>query len=161
MVQSVAVGKKDVITQKIERGLEWAAAHVQQVALALAAMAVIALLTVYVLHNLRKLRHLAWEQLSSAQALASRGQRDEALRIVRELISTSRSAPLTTQAHLFQGDILILQGETQPAIQSYEEALRQAPIPELEALALAGLALSYEQAQDWRKAEELHQRFIK
>lgn len=152
---------KDPITDRIERGAQWLVSHWQQVLTALAAAAVAGALTIFVAHNLRKLRAIAWEQLSSAQTLAARGDRAQALQIVNQLLASARSGSLVTQAHLFKGDVLLLDQKKAEALTAYQEALRQAPNEEMQALAEAGVATAQEQLGQWAGAEETYHRFIK
>jgi tetratricopeptide (TPR) repeat protein len=151
---------KDPITARLERGAHWLADRWQQVLTALAAVAVAAALTVFVVHNLRKLSALAWEQLSSAHGFAARGDRAQALQAVNQLLTSTRSGPLVAQAHLFKGDLLMADQKKDEALAAYQEAARQAPTPDLKALADAGIAACHEQSSRWAEAEEAYKRFI-
>lgn len=60
-------------------------------------------------------------QLKLAQALASAGRADEALRRYQDLIQRS---PYNAQAHLGYGDLLLAQGQRDKALEAFQNALR-------------------------------------
>jgi tetratricopeptide (TPR) repeat protein len=153
--------KRDILTQRLEHGGRWLVRHWQQVLLALGALAVAGAFAALIFFNLQQLQSRAWEQLSTAQGLASRGQVEEALKNVEQLAASHRSGPLASQARLFKGDLLFQQGKGPEAAAAYQEALERADSPELQALALAGLAGARELAQTWDQAATHYERFIK
>lgn len=151
---------RDPITDRIERGARWLAERWQQALTVLAAVAVAGALGFLVVHNLKKLTNMAWEQLSHAQGLASRGDRAQALQVVDQILASARSGPLLAQAHMFKADILLLEQKKDEALRSYQEAAAQAPNLDLKALAETGVAAAYEQLGKWPEAEETYKRFI-
>jgi tetratricopeptide (TPR) repeat protein len=161
MSSAAADSHKDAVTQRLEAGAAWLVRHRQQVGLALLALLAAGALGGFITFNLRRLRHLAWEQLSAAQAMATHGQRAQALQTVDQLLAAHRSGTIACQAHLFRADVLLLENRTDDALAAYREARRQAGVPELTSLAAAGEAAALEQARRWPEAEESHRAFIR
>lgn len=152
---------KQLTNQNSGRVADWLARHWQQVGLALAVAAVAGALGAFVIVNLNKLKARAWEQLSYANSLASRGQKAEALQTIDQITASNRSGALIAQTHMLQGDILSAQGKAAESISAYQTAVRQAPTNELRALAQADLAQAQEQFQKWDDALISYGQFLK
>jgi len=153
--------RKDVVTQRVESAAQWVVSHWQQVGLGFVALATAGALTALVIQNLRKLQERNWDQLGQAQALASNGQRDQALQMANGILTNVRSGALASQAYMLQGDLLIQSGKPADALASYQSAVTQAETPELKALAVAGQSAALEESQKWPEAAAAYAQFIK
>src|SRR5262245_26255468 len=150
---------KPPVSRPLVPDVPWIVAHWQQIGLAFSAVFVAALLAVFVVYNLNKLKERAWEQFSFAQGQAAQGKRAEALQTVDSLLASNRKGPLAAQANLFKGDLLLADGKKAEALAAYQESLRQSGTAQLRHLAQAGLAAGYEEDQQWAKAEAECQKF--
>lgn len=138
----------------------WIVRHWQQALLALGAVIVAVLLTVWVTSRLTSSRERGWESLSMAMNQVAQGHSDQAAKILDSLLGSQRSGPLAVQALLMKGDLLSAQGKTAEALASVREAQRQAVSPEYKALVSIALGNALERAGQSAQAAEQYAAFI-
>jgi len=153
--------KENLLALAIESGMRQLLKH-KQTALAIGAvLAAAALLSSYVAFRKSQLEELAWQKLSMAQSHVMQAHVNEAISILKDLISAHRSKAVLAQADYLLGNLYMATSNSQGAVEAYEAGLRSAPNKSLEPLLLAALGAAYEDKGGLSETRETYARFLK
>lgn len=123
-----------------ERSFRWLTAHRAQVALVIGMAALVALFSILIVVNRRRLADRGSDQLSMARMQLAAGKRKEALQILDDIVRSQRASAVALQAYVMKGEALMAEGKFSEASDLYEEAFLRATNVAYKPLFLAGMA---------------------
>ncbi|MCX5796334.1 MAG: tetratricopeptide repeat protein [Elusimicrobia bacterium] len=152
--------KKNEMQEAVDRGLRWTLENRQTAGIGAAAIAGVLLLGGLFLYSHRARQNAAWDDFSLANALAYSGQTDAAVKKIDEMSAAYPGTPAAGYGLLFAADLLFHRDRFADSEKYYKQLVDRGQPQVLQPLALGGLALAQESAEQCAEAVKTEERFL-
>jgi tetratricopeptide (TPR) repeat protein len=146
--------------EKLFKTVNWVRAHQETVLSIAGVIAVCCGLVIYFFVHYSALSREACTKLGYAQGYASRGENDQAIKMLDEVISRHTQAKTLQYARLYKANILCRMKNYKDARGIYERLISDGKIKPVLPFAYLGLGNTLENLKEYRQAAEIYNEFI-